>query len=245
MFTFVLVLWIIFYIIFPSEKVNRKMVKDLIFSEKEKLGNWSSKEIKMTVIITITLSLWVTQPWHGYSIPLIGMLGAAMVIFPYVGVMDWDKARVGVDWDMMIFFAATLMLSNILIDTGAMDVVAGWLINSTENLHPIMVVITLCLIIAVARVLFVNVLGFLTIVLPLALILGERILMFSSLELAMSVYLIGVPGFLLITQSPVHLITYAYGYYNQRDLFRVGIISMAAWLAIVFLSIFFYWKIVI
>ncbi|ALX48824.1 SLC13 family permease [Lentibacillus amyloliquefaciens] len=245
MFTFVLSLWLILQIVFPTESVNREMVKDLLSSRKKELGKWQPQEIKMAFIIAGILILWLTQTWHGYSIPLIGMLGAAIVVFPYVGVLDWKEARSSVDWDMMIFFAATLMLSNILIDTGAMDSFAGWLVNAFENLHPVIVVIVLCLLIAAARVLFVNVLGFLTIVLPLALILGEKIAMFSSLEVAMSVYLVGIPGFLLITQSPVHLISYSYGYFTQRDLLRVGIVTMSAWLIIVFISIFVYWNLII
>ncbi|WP_010529791.1 SLC13 family permease [Lentibacillus jeotgali] len=245
MITFVLILWLILQIIFPSESVDKETVKNLLYSRKQELGKWKPQEVKMAFIITGTLILWLTQAWHGYSIPLIGMLGAAAVLFPYIGVLDWNEARSAINWDMMIFFAATLMLSNILIDTGAMDVFAGLLVSSFENLHPIIVVIALFVLIAAARILFVNVLGFLTIVLPLAIILGEKIAMFSSLEIAMGVYLIGIPGFLLITQSPVHLISYSYGYFTQRDLLRVGMVAMSAWLTIVFISIFFYWKLII
>ncbi|UJL47666.1 anion permease [Virgibacillus sp. NKC19-16] len=245
MFLFVCMLWVLFQVAFPIEKVDQETVKELIYSKKQMLGKWKPQEIRMAFIIAFTLVLWLTHAWHSYSIPLIGMLGAALVVLPYVGVIDWEEARTAINWDMMLFFGATLMLSNMLIDTGAMSQFAGWLTSSFENTHPVAVVAGLCVLIAFARILFVNVLGFLTIALPLALILGEQISMFSSLELAMAVYLVGIPGFLLITQSPVHLISHSYGYYNQRDLFRVGVVAMMAWLIIVFLSFFFYWQIVI
>ncbi|WP_040982502.1 SLC13 family permease [Oceanobacillus jeddahense] len=245
MLLFVFMLWILFQIIFPIGDVDQKMVRKLVYSKKQMLGKWSKQEIKMAFIIALTLILWLTHAWHGYSIPLVGMLGAALSVLPYIGVMDWDKARTAIDWDMMLFFGSTLMLSNVLIDTGAMNQFAAWITGIFAHVHPVAVIVGLCLLIALARLLFVNVLGFLTIALPLALILGEQIAMFSSLEVAMAVYLVGIPGFLFITQSPVHLITYAYGYYSQGDLFRTGIPAMAGWLIIVFLSIFFYWKLII
>ncbi|MFC3040756.1 SLC13 family permease [Virgibacillus xinjiangensis] len=239
---FVLLLWFLFQSVFPAERVDREMVNDLLTSQKQKLGTWSAKEVRMTLIITITLLLWLTQVWHGYSIPQVGMLGAVMVVFPFIGVLDWEEAKAGINWDMMIFFAATLMLSNMLIDTGAMGSFAAWITSSLGGLHPVTVVILLCVLTALARVLFVNVLGFLTVALPLAIMLGENIAVFSPLEVAMAVYLMGIPGFLLITQSPVHLISYSYNYFSQRDLLRVGVIAMLGWLAIVLVSIFFYWK---
>lgn len=241
---FVFILWIVFQVIFPNEKVDEELVKNLIASKKEKLGKWKPEEIRMAFIMGVTLLLWLTQSWHGYSIPLVGMLGAILSMFPSIGVMKWDEAKKGINWDMMIFFAATLMLSNMLIDTGTMDQFTNWLLASFEAFHPIWIVIIFFLLVALARIAFVNVLGFLTIMIPLSMNLGDKINGFSSLDLAMGAYLLGVPGFLLITQSPVHLISYSYGHYSQKDLLRAGFIAMTSWLIIIFISVFFYWKLV-
>ncbi|GGJ99341.1 hypothetical protein GCM10007063_22040 [Lentibacillus kapialis] len=241
-FLFLLVLWFVFYHVFPEEKVNHQRFKTLIEDKIHGLGHWQKKEIKMAMIITVTLSLWLTQPLHGFSIPLVGLIGAVLTIFPYVGVFDWNEAKKGVNWDMMIFFAATLMLSNMLIDTGTLDVVSEFLITHVNEFNVSFFVIGIVIMTAVIRVFFVNVLGYLTIMLPLALTLGEQLSGFSSLIIAMGVYLAGVPGFLLVTQSPVHLISFSYGYFTNRDLIRTGSIAMMAWVAIILLSIFFYWR---
>jgi solute carrier family 13 (sodium-dependent dicarboxylate transporter), member 2/3/5 len=92
------------------------------------------------------------------------------------------------------------------------------------------------------RIIFVNVLGFLTIIIPVAITVGQNVSAIDPLIMAMAVFLAGVPGFLLITQSPVHLISYSYGYFTEKDLLRVGLISMVLWVVVVFCSVFFYWS---
>ncbi|WP_099159605.1 SLC13 family permease [Virgibacillus ndiopensis] len=244
-FVFVLLLWGIFNHFLPIERVDQKMVKDLIRSKMDELGSWSIPEIKIAFIIVVTLLLWLTQPLHGYSIPLVGLLGSSVVVLPYIGVMDWDEAKKSVNWDLMIFFAATLMLSNMLINTGTIDKLAQYVIGHSQHYPSFFLVIGLVVFTALIRIVFVNVLGFLTIMLPLAITLGEQIDGISPLTLAMAVYLVGVPGFLLITQSPVHLISYSYGYFTHQNLLRVGSVSMLIWICIVLASIFLYWDLVI
>ncbi|MGP4079952.1 hypothetical protein ACTWQL_08535 [Pseudalkalibacillus sp. R45] len=76
---------------------------------------------------------------------------------------------------------------------------------------------------------------------PLAITIGQDIPDFSPLVVAMAVFLTGVPGFLLITQSPVHLISHSYGYFSETDLLKVGIPSALLWFIVIMLSVLFYW----
>ncbi|WP_138419569.1 SLC13 family permease [Aquibacillus sediminis] len=238
---FVLLLWGLFLKVFPVEQVDYRLIKKLIDEKIEQNGKWKPREIRMAIIIGSTIFLWLIQPLHHQPLQLIGLLGATFVCLPYIGVMKWEDAKKGINWDMMIFFAATLMLSNMLIDTGALDTATRFLVQNSENFNQVYIVIGLIVITSIVRIVFVNVLGFLTIMLPLAITFGEQ-LNFSPLVLAMGIYLAGVPGFLLITQSPVHLISYSFRYFKIQDLFRVGLVAMVVWLCIIFASIFLYWN---
>lgn len=242
---FIFLLWLVLLFCFPPENMNREIVLNLIDERIQNLGKMSPAEIKMLAIIGLTLLLWVTQSLHGYSIPLIGMLGAGLTLMPMIGVWEWKEAGSKMDWDLILFFASTLMLSKMLIDTGTIHWLADELVRSTSSWSPLFVLIFLVLCVALIRIIFVNVLGFLTIMIPLAITLGENISSFSPLVIAMAVFLTGVPGFLLITQSPVHLISYSYGYFSEKDLFRVGMLSQLLWLVVVFTAIFFYWNLIL
>ncbi len=129
-----------------------------------------------------------------------------------------------------------------LIETGTVDWIANAMVGYFDSYSPYIVLVFLVISTALLRIIFVNVLGFLTIVIPIAITVGQSISTISPLVVAMAVFLTGVPGFLLITQSPVHLISYSYGYFTEKDLFRVGLFSMMIWLLIVFVSVFFYWN---
>ncbi|MED4017761.1 SLC13 family permease [Sutcliffiella cohnii] len=239
---FLILLWVLFMIYFPPESVDKTLVVRLIDEQINELGKMTVSEIKVLVIIGMTLLLWMTESLHEFSIPLIAMLGASFTVLPFSGIWDWDEAKKSIDWDMILFFAATLMVSKMLIETGTVIWIADELVGAFGSFSPYIVLVFLVISTALIRIIFVNVLGFLTIIIPIAITVGQSVTTIDPLIMAMAVFLAGVPGFLLITQSPVHLISYSYGYFTEKDLFRVGLLSMVLWVAVVFGSVFFYWS---
>lgn len=239
---FIVMLWIIFLLIFPPENVNKKLLLTLIEEKINELGKISLSEKRIMGIMGLTLLLWVTQSLHGYSIPLIGLLGATLTVMPVVGVWKWEKARQAINWDMMLFFASTLMVSGMLIETGTIDLAAANLVNFVPSQSPYLVLFILIICTAILRIIFVNILGFLTIMLPLAITIGQSLPSFSPLVVSMAVFLTGVPGFFLITQSPVHLISHSYGYFTDKDILKVGTVAVFFWLLIILCSVFFFWR---
>lgn len=242
---FVLCLWLIFLLQFPVQSADFSLIKQLIQSKRKDLGKWGPEEKRTALITGLVLLLWLTQPLHHQPISLIALLGAVLVLFPRLGVMHWHEVKQVVDWDMMIFFASTLMLSNMLIETGTLSALTTFIINSSQDLNSTYVIIASIILTALIRIVFVNVLGYLSIMLPLAIAVGEHLQEPLSLALTMAVYLATVPGFLLITQSPVHMISYSYKHFETHDLFRVGLLAMAAWVVILILAVFLYWDMVI
>ncbi|MCM3387612.1 SLC13 family permease [Ureibacillus chungkukjangi] len=238
---FAIFLWILFLFMYPPEAINREYLLTLIEEEIHKLGKMSRNEKKMLWIIGFTLLLWMTQDIHGYSIPLIGLLGACLTMLPGIGVWEWNQAKKSVNWDIILFFASTLMVSGMLIDTGTINWLSKYLNVLIDSQSPFVIVLILVLITSLLRIMFVNVLGFLAIMLPLAFTLGDTLSGVSALLLAKAVFLAGIPGFFFITQSPVHLISYSYGYFTERELFRVGVIASLVWVGIICLAFWVFW----
>jgi solute carrier family 13 (sodium-dependent dicarboxylate transporter), member 2/3/5 len=240
-FLFIVILWGIFLIVFPPEKIDRKLLLTLIEDKINELGPVSINEKKIMCIIGGTLILWISQPVHGYSIPQVGLLGACFTVLPFVGVWNWHEAKKSIDWDLMLFFASTLMVSGMLIRTDTIGWMAVGLNRILDGHPPWVVILLLVLCTSVIRIVFVNILGFLTIMLPLSVTVGNTIPELSPMQIAMPVFLACVPGFFLVTQSPVHLISYTYGYFTDKDLLRVGLAASVAWIAVIIGSVFFYW----
>lgn len=242
---FMILLYLLFLYCFPPENIDQTLVLQFIDQQLEQLGGMSKSEIKILCIIGLTLTLWITESVHGFSVPMIAMLGASLTILPHIGVFNWNRAKTKINWDMILFFAATLMVSEMLMKTGTVKWLASSLIDAFDSFPPYMIFIFLVLCTAVLRIIFVNVLGFLTVIIPLAITVGQSIPTISPFVIAMAVFLTGIPGFLLITQSPVHLVSFSYGYFKEKDLLHVGKYALGIWLLIVIGSVFFYWSWVI
>lgn len=238
---FTIMLWALFLYIFPPENLDKHVLIHLIEEKIQALGKISLPEKKIMFIICLTLLLWSTQQWHHISIPLIGLLGATLTFMPIIGVWKWEEAKHSIDWDMMLFFASTIMVSGMLIKTGTIDMIADKLVNSIPMESSFLVLLILICCTALLRIIFVNILGFLTIVLPLAITIGQSVPDLSPLIITMAVFLAGIPGFLLITQSPVHLITFSYRYYSEKDLLKVGGFSLVIWITIILLTATTFW----
>ncbi len=239
---FIVIFWLIILWFYPPENIKSGEILAYIDHEIAGLGKLKKTEIKMIAITAATVALWMLQPLHGLSIPLIGMLGALLTMLPFIGIWTWEKAKKEIDWDLMLFFASTLMVSHMLIRSGVLDWFAGHLVEHFPSGHTTLIFVALILVAMLIRVLFVNILGFMTIFIPFALVAGQHAGNTPPLLMAMAVFLAGVPGFFLITQSPIHMISYSYGHFSEKDLFRTGLASALIWFAIVLATVFVYWR---
>jgi len=239
---FALLLWIISISIFPPEKIERDDLVQILTDKSKEMGKLSLPEKKILVILGVTLVLWSTQQFHDISIPLTGLLGATLTIMPKIGVWTWEEAKETIDWDMVLFFAATIMVAGMLVQTGTIEMISDYLIHAVPLDKPLIVLLLLICLTAVVRLIFVNVLGLLTIVLPLSVTVGQSLTGLSPGLVPMAVFLAGIPGFLFITQSPVHLIAYSYQYFTERDLLRIGSYSMFVWIFLLILTASIYWQ---
>lgn len=93
-------------------------------------GRMTAPEWRVLIIAAVTFGLWFTTPWHGFRIA--GVAVAAMVVLsaPVVGVMKFKAAMKTVNWSLVLFVGAALVLGQALINTQA----AGWLVGALFNL---------------------------------------------------------------------------------------------------------------
>lgn len=239
---FILSLWFILLRAFPPENVKNEEVMDYIEEKISQIGTIKRSETKMMLLICFIVTLWILQPYHGYSISMIAMLGAVLTMSPVIGIWEWKQAKDNVNWGMLLFFASTLILSHLLIRTGTLDFAAEVFIDYVPFDNSVIILLILIVLTILLRTMFVSVLGYMTIMIPLAIVIGEHIDGIPSLLVAMAVFISGVPGFFFVTQSPVHMIFYSYGYFTRKDLLHTGGIVVFIWIAIVLSTVCFYWS---
>ena len=72
------------------------------------------------------VALWATEAWHGIDSALVAILGALAVTIPTFGALKFKEAAKGIEWEMILFVAASLALSEALVLSGA----GRWLVDT-------------------------------------------------------------------------------------------------------------------
>jgi anion transporter len=88
-------------------------------------GPITVQERFVLAVTAVLVLLWMTEPLHGMSNALVAMLGALAVTAPAYGPVKFKDAAKGVEWEMILFVAATLALSEALVQSGA----GKWLVD--------------------------------------------------------------------------------------------------------------------
>ena len=84
-------------------------------------------------IIGVMVALWATSSLHGLDNTLVAVFGALAVTWPGLGPISLKQGLKAVEWNLLIFMAATLELSESLIQTGAAAELARTLFTALET----------------------------------------------------------------------------------------------------------------
>lgn len=83
------------------------------------------KEWYVIGVVALLMLLWSTESWHGLNNAIVAVLGALAVTAPRFGAISFKDGIKGVEWNLVLFMAATLKLGEALIDSGG----AQWLVT--------------------------------------------------------------------------------------------------------------------
>jgi solute carrier family 13 (sodium-dependent dicarboxylate transporter), member 2/3/5 len=85
---------------------------------------------RLVGVVAATIALWASERLHGLGLGVVAMLGALAATTPLVSGLSFRKALAAVDWDLILFLAATLTLGQALVGSGAAD----WLASGVAGL---------------------------------------------------------------------------------------------------------------
>jgi sodium-dependent dicarboxylate transporter 2/3/5 len=208
--------------------------------ESEKLGAWSSLEKKSLIFMLIATSLWATDLLHHISPAVIGLGVGLLAAVPGIGVLDTEDLR-RLNYLPVLFTAAAISLSNILIQTQALhamtDVMFGWMRPFVTNIYMIAVIPYWTAF--VYHIMLGNELAMLATSVP-PLMNFARANGIAMLPLGL-VWAFASGGKIFVYQSGVMVTGYSYGYFEPKDLIKVGLCLTAVESLVLLLIVPFYW----
>lgn len=129
---------------------------DFIDNKLRELGRMSTLEIKVTVVLTITLLFWITKGIHGISEPVVAL--TAFFVLALMGTIHKKEFRGKVAWDMVMFIGGLMCMAAIMTDMG----VDLWLADVlSPYIRPMLVneyvfIFTLSVLVALSRYVIVS-----------------------------------------------------------------------------------------
>jgi len=165
----------------------------------------------VVVILSVTLLLWLTSPFHNLSPAAVAAV--PLVFLPLTQILKGEDIR-AMGWDTLLLVAGGLSLGTALQQTGLLTLYADRLVDL-----PVSNTIFLFLL-AYATMLFSNIMSNTatsTVLIPL----GMAILPDLQVEVAMVIGLSASTALFLPVSTPPNAIAYSTGFVEQRD-FSLG-----------------------
>jgi anion transporter len=201
---------------------------------------WSAAEKKCAAYLCLAVGLWLTDFLHHLDPAWIGIGVALLGVLPGVGVIGLQDLR-RLNHGAIVFTAAALSMSRILFETRGLEVLTSalfaWVAPALSG--PVTSALVLYWTGFVYHLFLASETAMLGTSLPVVLSVAAAHGL-SPLATGMT-WTFAAGGKIFVYQSAVLLVGYSYGYFETRDMLRVGGILTVLECAILLLLVGLYW----
>jgi sodium-dependent dicarboxylate transporter 2/3/5 len=218
----ILIAWRLTLWLFPPE--NAALPGGIRYLEKElqKMGGWSVLEKRSLLLMLLAIGLWMTDFLHHISPAMIGLGVGLAAVLPRIGVLDLEDLK-RLNYLPVFFVASAVSMGKVLGATKALDVLTGTLFAWMEPLVTNVYTSTFVLYWTgfIYHIFLASEVSMLGTSMPLLMQFATSHGM-NALALGM-VWTFAAGGKIFVYQSAVMIVGYAYGYFEARDMFRMGL----------------------
>jgi sodium-dependent dicarboxylate transporter 2/3/5 len=234
-FTWRLVLWL-----YPAEDAAPERAMEFLEVELKKMGPLSLVEKKTLVLMLVAVLLWMTDLIHHVPPAVIGIGAGLLTLFPGIRILNENDLK-RINYLPVFFVATAISMSDVLASTPALSTVTtvmfGWMGPLLTNGYAIAFVPYWTAF--VYHLFLGNEISMLATSLPPLLQLASSRGL-SPLQLGL-IWSFAAGGKIFVYQSSVMVMGYSYGYFEARDLFRIGLFLTILESALLFILVPFYW----
>jgi sodium-dependent dicarboxylate transporter 2/3/5 len=233
-----LTLWL-----YPPEVARLQGGKDYLAAELAKMGPLSAREWKAALLIAAAILLWLTDFIHHIPASAIGLGVGLFALLPYVGILEIEDLR-RLNLMPVFFVAAAVGMGTVMETTKAIEVLTHGVFAWIEPLLGNIMVTTAVLYWAAFayHFLLASEISMLATSIPLVMELAKSHGM-NPLQLGL-IWTFAAGGKLFAYQSGVLIVGYSYGYFDARDLVRMGAWLTLVEFAVLLLLVPFWWPLI-
>jgi solute carrier family 13 (sodium-dependent dicarboxylate transporter), member 2/3/5 len=230
------ILWL-----YPPEKSQLDAGgREYLREQLNRLGKWSAAEKRCAVLMAVAVGLWMTDFIHGINPSIVGIGIGLLSLVPAIGVLDSSDLR-QINYGAIWFTAAALSMGRVLAETKGLDILTRLMVSWMEALvhTPIATTLTLYWTGFIYHLFLANETAMLSTSMPVVLkFFGAR--GFHALPVGM-IWTFASGGKVFAYQSAVLIVGYSFGYFEAKDLFKVGLILTVVESVILLVLVPLYW----
>jgi solute carrier family 13 (sodium-dependent dicarboxylate transporter), member 2/3/5 len=237
----ILCCWRIILWLYPPEKEQLEHGgRQYLDDQLERLGPWSPAEKRCAVLLVIAVGLWMTEFIHHVNPSIVGLSIGLLALVPSVGVLDANDLR-KINFGAIWFTAAALSMGRVLEETKGLEALTRTMLSWMEALvhSPLASMVTLYWTGFVYHLFLANETAMLNTSLPVMLKFFT-LHGYHPLPIGL-IWTFASGGKIFVYQSAVLIVGYSFGYFEAKDLLKVGLILTAVESLILLVLVPLYW----
>lgn len=235
--------WLTILWLYPPEKRDLPGGREYLQGAINKMGPWTLAEKKTIGWLLLAIALWATDFLHHVDPAVVGLGVGLMLALPRIGVIGTKEIR-EVNFLLIIFISGALSMGEVMMKTKALGVLTrvmmAWMTPLLSNSFQSASVLYWTGF--VYHFALASELSMLSTTLPVIVSFASTH-GFNPLAFAM-VWNFASGGKLFVYQSAVLILGYAYGYFEAKDLLRVGLVLTIVEGLILLVLVPFYWPLI-
>jgi len=235
--------WFIVRWLFPPEKEELPGGRKYIQEAAALLGPWTLAEKKTLAWMLLAIGLWVTDRIHHIDPAKIAMGTGLAIALPRIGVLATKQVK-QVNLLLIVFMAGALSMGEVLVQTKGIDVLTGAVMSwMTPFLgEPFISTVVLFWTGFVYHFFLGSELSMLSTSLPV--IVNYATTQGFDIKAFALIWNFSTTSKIFVYQSSVLMLGYAYGYFETKDLLKLGIALTVVEGIILSLLVPLYWPLI-
>jgi len=195
-------------------------------------------------VMGLVLIGWLTAPWHGINETLIAIVGALLITAPHFGAIGLREGLNQVDWNLLVFLAATISLAQTMVRTDLADQLLDGPFGDIEDvgLSPLLIAAMIGVIGMALHLIVHSRTARVAVLLPPVLLLADEADLNPVSMMLVTVAATGFCQTFLVSAKPVIMFGKIDGVtYTQGDLLRLSAVLAPVHLALIVLFVGVIW----